>query len=115
MFEAADTVSEGSVKIEDGGAVWYGTTSVILAWPASLADSSRDFVAAVAAKDPHVRLRAIRLAHREACLRAPGALGRVECEVSVAAHADGLRIDVDVQAPLTLPRNAELSGRGPAS
>jgi hypothetical protein len=113
MFEGADAVSEGGVRMEDALAVWYGTTSLILAWPESLPLGSRAFVAAVAAKDPHVRLRAVRWAHREACLRAPGPLGRADCELRVGAGDDGLRIDVDVQAPLTLATPLGLDGRGP--
>jgi hypothetical protein len=114
MFEAADVVSEGSVRRDDAHAVWYGTTSLVLAWPSTLSRApTREFVAALAARDPHVRLRAVRTAYREASLRAPGALGRVECEVRVGARDDGLRIDVDVQAPLTLPSHLGVIGRGP--
>jgi hypothetical protein len=103
MFDAADVVSEGSVRSDRDVSVWYGTTSLILPWPQGLSVSrARDFFACIAAKDPHVRLRAVRTAHREATLRAPGSLGRAECEVRVAAREDGLWIDVDVQAPLTL-------------
>lgn len=114
LFEDADAMSEGSVKVEGSRAVWYGTTSLILAWPESVSPASREFIAAVAARDPHVRLRAIRTAHREASLRAPGPLGRVECELKVEATPEGLRIDVDVQAPLTLPSHLGLTRPGPA-
>ena len=113
LFERADAVSEGQVKLEGSASVWYGTTSLVLAWPASLSPSSRAFVAAVASRDPHVRLRAVRTAHREASVRAPGLLGRAECEVQVVARDDGLRIDVDVQAPLTLSTHLGLLERGP--
>jgi len=113
MFAHADAVSEGAVRVERALPVWYGTTSLILPWPERLPPSSWGFVAAVAVRDPHVRLRAVRWAHREACTRAPGPLGRVECEVRMGAEEGGLRIDVDVQAPLTLPSNLGLSGRGP--
>jgi hypothetical protein len=113
MFDGADVVSEGAVQESDTGATWFGTTSLVLAWPASLGDAtSRAFVAALAGRDPHVRLRALRIAHREACLRAPGSLGCAECEVRVGAGDDGLRIDVDVQAPLTLPSHLGALERG---
>jgi hypothetical protein len=114
MFAAADAVSEGSVRHEGAGPVWYGTTSLALPWPHSLAPASRDFVAAVAAQDLHVRLRAVRAAFREASLRAPGSMGRATCEVRVAAREDGLRIDVDVQAPLTLPSHLGVRRKGPS-
>lgn len=107
MFEAADVVSEGAARTLDAVTTWFGTTSLILVWPDSLpSPAARAFVAALAARDPHVRLRAVRIAHREASLRAPGSLGRAECDVQVEARDDGLRIDVDVQAPLTLPSHA---------
>jgi hypothetical protein len=96
LFDRADILSEGSARQEAHGRVWYGTTSLIL--PAEGADTA--LLAAVAARDVHVRLRAVRVARREACLRAPGRLGRLGCEVQVKAHAQGVRIDVDVQAPL---------------
>jgi hypothetical protein len=114
MFDAADVVNEGSVRGAGRLAEWFGTTSLILAWPASIEDpSSRAFVAAVAERDPHVRLRAIRVARREASLRAPAPLGRVECEVRFGSNEAGLRIDVDVQAPLNLPSDVGASGRDP--
>lgn len=114
MFEAADAVSEGLVKHEKGAPVWYGMTSLVLPWPGALSASAREFIAAVASRDVHVRLRAIRTAFREASLRAPGSLGRAVCEVRIEAKEDGLRIDVDVQAPLTLPSHVGFLSKGPA-
>ncbi len=115
MFEAADVMTEGAVQVEAEAAVWYGTTSLVLPWPSELCSPTvRDFVAAVATRDPHVRLRAMRTARREACLRAPSPLGRAECELRMEARNDGLRIDVDVQAPLTLPSHLGVLGRDPA-
>jgi len=96
MFERADVVSEGRVREEAHGRVWYGSTSLIL--PAPPADVA--YFAAVAERDIHVRLRALRAAHREAGSRAPGRLGRLFCELRFTADPRGVRIDVDVQAPL---------------
>jgi hypothetical protein len=96
LFARADVVSEGSARDEREGRVWYGSTSLIL--PADDRDSP--WLAAVAARDLHVRVRAIRTAQREACLRAPGRLGRFVCEIHVVSDARGVRVDVDVQAPL---------------
>jgi hypothetical protein len=96
LFERADIVSEGSVRDEAGGRVWYGTTSLILL----AGGPDAPLLAAIATRDVHVRLRAVRVARREACLRAPARLGRLACEIEVKPDARGVRIDVDVQAPL---------------
>ncbi len=101
LFERADVVSEGDVRAEKSGRVWYGSTSLILAVdPPSLEGPWSGSLASLAARDVHVRLRALRVAHREACLRAPGRLGRFACEMRVLPDPRGVRIDVDVQAPL---------------
>ena len=100
MFDAADALSEGSVRDEPQGRVWYGSTSLILALADSDPPAVRAFFVAFAAHDLHVRLRALRIACREATLRAPGPLGSSICEMRVTSDSRGLRIDVDVQAPL---------------
>jgi hypothetical protein len=114
LFDAADAVSEGAVRHEAGGLVWYGTTSLLLPWPVGLQTSAREFVTAVAQRDLHVRLRAVRIAFREASTRAPGSLGRLSCELKVESREEGLRIDVDVQAPLTLPSHLGVLRKGPS-
>lgn len=96
LFASADAISEGGARRERVGRVWYGSTSLILTTPVEDAP----LLAALAARDVHVRLRAIRSARREACLRAPAPLGRIACEVRFATDPRGVRIDVDVQAPL---------------
>jgi hypothetical protein len=96
LFARADILSEGSARSEPHGRVWYGTTSLIL--PADGADPA--LLAAVAERDVHVRLQALRIARREACLRAPARLGRLACEIQVKLDNRGVRIDVDMQAPL---------------
>jgi hypothetical protein len=96
LFDRADTVSEGGVRDEAHGRVWYGSTSLIL--PTRSDEAA--LLAALAARDVHVRLRAMRAARREACSRAPCRLGRIACEVRFSADSRGVRVDVDVQAPL---------------
>jgi hypothetical protein len=103
LFDHADTVSEGAVRDEAHGRVWYGSTSLIL--PTAAGDDAT-LLATLAARDLHVRLRAVRAAHREACQRAPSRLGRLACEMRVMALGHGVRIDVDVQAPLIERRTA---------
>jgi hypothetical protein len=96
LFDRADLVTEGAPREESQGRIWYGSTSMILP-----VDSGEiGLLAGVAARDMHVRLRALRAARREACLRAPGQLGRLACEIRVKPDPRGVRIDVDVQAPL---------------
>jgi hypothetical protein len=98
-FDAADTVSEGAARTEAKRRVWYGSTSLILLVETS-SDEERAFLAAVAERDLHVRTRALRLAMREATVRAGAPLGRSQCEIRFAVDPRGVRIDVDVQAPL---------------
>jgi hypothetical protein len=107
LFTRADIVSEGGVRVEAHGRVWYGSTSLIL--PAEAAEAP--FVTALAERDVHVRLRALRIAHREACLRAPARLGRLAGEIRFVADGRGVRIDVDVQAPLIEARAASRRAR----
>src|SRR5271154_3533689 len=59
LLERADIVSEGRVREEAQGRVWYGSTSLIL--PSQNLDAS--LVAAIADRDVHLRLRALRIAH----------------------------------------------------
>ena len=108
LFERADIVSEGSVRAETNCRMWYGSTSLILPVPD---DADPALLAGLAERDVHTRLRALRTAHREACLRAPARLGRFSCVIRVAAEGRGVRIDVDVQAPLIEGR---ARARGPA-
>jgi hypothetical protein len=103
LFDGADVVSEGSVDARREPLAWYGMTSVLIRWPHAIATpAARAYFAALASGDPHVRLRAVRIARREAVSRAPSALGSLSCELRLFAGDEGLRIDVDVQAPLTL-------------
>jgi hypothetical protein len=100
-FDAADVMSEGAARAErhaSGPLVWYGSTSLIVPLPGS--EEDRAFYAAVAERDLHVRTRALRIAAREAAARAPSPLGRSVCEIRVSTDPRGVRIDVDVQAPL---------------
>jgi len=100
LFESADAVSEGSLVREGASAVWYGSTSIVLRMPETASAPEAELMAAVASKDVHVRLRAVRIARREAQLRAPSSLGVSSCEIRVVPEAGRLRIDVDIQAPL---------------
>jgi hypothetical protein len=100
LFDAADMVSEGAVRDEEAGAVWYGSTSLILPLDEGTSARLREFFVAFAERDMHVRLRALRAALREAVARAPARLGSSACDIRVTSDSRGVRIDVDVQAPL---------------
>ncbi len=110
-MEAADAVSEGAARAEARGNVWYGSTSLILRFEAKT-DEERAFLVAVAARDLHIRTRALRVAVREAAVRAGSRLGRSQCEVRFAVDPGGMRIDVDVQAPF-IERSRAASRRVP--
>jgi hypothetical protein len=105
LFERADVISEGAPRDEADerhgtfGRTWFGSTSVILDLPSATREELRE-LAALAACDLHVRTRVVRLAQREAAVRAPQPLGRAVCELRFVPDPRGLRIDVDLQAPL---------------
>jgi hypothetical protein len=100
LFAEADAISEGGVKEENGERVWYGSTSLIVGLPVETPVEERAFLRALAEKDVHVHVHALRCATREAQSRAPAMLGRTSCELTFSEDPRGLRIDVDVQAPL---------------
>jgi hypothetical protein len=111
LFERADAISEGAVKEErNGERVWYGSTSLILELPVETSLEDRALLRALGEKDVHVHVHALRCAHREAQSRAPAMLGRVVCELRFDDDPRGLRIDVDVQAPLIERRRVKRTG-----
>lgn len=115
VVEAADVVSEGRTKIEGGQLVYYGSTSVLLRCRAAggtLPDAEIEALSALLRRDPHVRLRVIRIAHREAAARAGGPIGTVSAEIDVAASARGVALLVEVVARLS--RGDLRSTRAPA-
>jgi hypothetical protein len=106
----ADPCTEGAAaKGLDGEDAWFGSTSFLLPVSGSTEHLAR--WATWAGADVHVRLRALRVALGEASVRAPGPLGTAKCEVRVAPTATGLRIDVDVEAPLLGPGRAGVKSR----
>lgn len=95
LLATADVVSEGKVHEDQGGRAWFGSTSMILRVTTDL-----ERVVALISRDLHARTRVLRVARREASLRAPCPLGPLRSEVRVTSAGGSLRIDVDVQAPL---------------
>jgi hypothetical protein len=101
MFEAEDVMSEGALRAEAGGSVYYGTTSIVLLVQ-SKGGQIPDALIADCLKllrhDPHARLRAIRVAWREAAVRAAVPIGQMRAELSFSSSPLGVKIDVDVEA-----------------
>jgi hypothetical protein len=107
LFHAADVMSEGAVKIEREGPSYYGTTSVLLPFTSKggfVPDELALDVARIVARDPHARVRAVRIACREAQVRAVHPLGRIHAEVVVRPDSRGIRIDIDVEAAVHASR-----------
>ena len=101
LFETADVMSEGATRGEPDGPVYYGSTSVLLTLESLgglVPDALADQLLALVPRDPHARLRAVRVACLEAQLRSGGALGRVQAEVTVKRDPRGIRVDIDVEA-----------------
>lgn len=101
LIESADVMSEGQAQIEASGPVYYGTTSVLLTVASrggSLPDADVENLSTLLANDPHLRLRVLRIAVREARARAQGELGRVSAEMDVRSSSAGVLVTVDVVA-----------------
>jgi hypothetical protein len=118
LFESADVISEGATRPETEGAVYYGSTSIILlvrSRGGSVDDDQLDEVSRLVGNDPHARTRAVRIACLEAQLRAGGPIGRVRAELLVKKDPDGVRIDVEVEARVfDDPEQTDVSAnRGP--
>lgn len=103
LVEAADVVSEGATRVEGGALVFYGSTSVLFLRASAggaLADDEVSTFTGLLGCDPHLRLRAVRIAHREATARAGGPLATMLAEIHVAPNARGVALLVEVVARL---------------
>lgn len=105
LFEAADVMSEGATRSEREGAYYYGTTSVLLPTTTAggaLRPSEVEHILGAARLNPHARVRAIRIAYREALVRAAAPLGRLQAELVIRSDPRGVCFDVDVVARVFL-------------
>jgi hypothetical protein len=101
LFEAADVMSEGAVREEPDGKMYYGSTSIVLTFASrggQVPDNQADQVARLVARDPHARLRATRIARLEAQVRSAAPIGRVRAELGVKKVASGVQVSVEVEA-----------------
>jgi hypothetical protein len=103
LLEGADVVSEGAVRKEVEGLVYYGSTSVLLVpteHHRKYTDADLDMLANLLTADPHARVRAVRIACLEAQLRAGCDIGAVKAELTIRRDARGVRVDIDVEAAI---------------
>jgi hypothetical protein len=101
LFESADVMSEGAARSEPDGKKYYGSTSVLLPLVSKggrVPDAEADAIANVVARDPHARLRAVRIACLEAQVRSSSPIGRIRAELFVRRESRGIRVDVEVEA-----------------
>jgi hypothetical protein len=102
LFDTADVMSEGAPRGEGSERAYFGSSNIILLIAPEGPYQSAHNLAGAVARDPHVRLRAMRVARREAGQRANAPLDRVRTEISVSLCATGVAVHVDVEA-LVLP------------
>jgi hypothetical protein len=103
LFEAADVVSEGATRKEPEGTNYYGSTSVILPCVSCggiVPDQHSPRLVRALNADPHARLRAVRIAYLEAQLRAQQPIGQLSADLRFQLDPRGVRIDVEVEAPV---------------
>jgi hypothetical protein len=111
LFEAADVMSEGAVRQELEGPTYYGTTSLLLPFTSRgglVPDELALDVTRLVSRDPHARVRAVRIARREAQVRSVHPIGRIRAELVVRHDSRGIRLDVEVEARvLGMERDAQ--------
>lgn len=101
VLDHADVVSEGAPSA-DGS--YYGSTSVRVRVTPELGVPAAELVQ-LFVHDAHARLLLLRIAHREAAVRARGQLGVMQVEIACRLVDAALSVDMDVSAPLLSPAN----------
>ena len=113
LFEKADVVSEGAPRPSGDERVYFGSTDIVLRLEPERTGQTRSLLAAAVARDPHVRVRALRAARREAAQRAQGPLDRLIAEMTFGINDHGVVVHVEVEARVFPDRRAV--PRGPDS
>jgi hypothetical protein len=101
LLESADVMSEGASRDEGERSVYYGTTSLLLLLASRggrIPDDKVNEALRWLQADPHLRLRVVRLAQREAAQRANCELHCLHAEVTFFNVEGALRVDVEVEA-----------------
>jgi hypothetical protein len=107
LLDEADVVSEGASRGDDPCRRYFGSTNIRLAIQPERPGDDMERLAALAARDPHIRLRAVRLARREAAQRANGPIDCVRTETTITRCAAAVTIHVEVDAHVLPDRRAE--------
>jgi hypothetical protein len=100
LVRAADVVSEGEVTGDEGGRVYYGSTSLLLRPDPRLGVPSAGELTAQLASDPHFRLLVLRVVVREAAHRAGAEMGPVSAEIAFREREGCVAVTVDITAPI---------------
>lgn len=112
-MDGADIVSEGGMN----GDRYFGSTSIFLAWQKAPEGLSYDNAATRAQRqallhDPHLRVRALRLARREAEARATGNISSVSADLRADFDARGMFVTIDVEARIAAKPESIMARRG---
>jgi hypothetical protein len=110
LFEKADIVSEGAPRGEGEERCYFGSSDIVLPVHPERGGDTIENLAGAIAMDPHVRLRALRTARREAQQRAHGPMGSLRAEITVNPCAHGVTVHVEVEARVFPDRRAEPRG-----
>ena len=114
LFDTADVMSEGAPRGEGSERSYFGSSNIILLVGPEGPDQTAQTLAGAVARDPHVRLRAMRVARREAAQRANAPLDRVRTEITVSPCATGVAVHVEVEASVLPDRRATTRESGVA-
>jgi hypothetical protein len=115
LFEKADIVSEGAPRGDGDDRAYFGSSDIVLPVRPERGGDTMENLAGAIARDPHVRLRAVRMARREAQQRADGPMGSLRAEITVSPCAHGVTVHVEVEARVFPERRAEPRGALAAS
>ncbi|MGC4063524.1 MAG: hypothetical protein QM784_02510 [Polyangiaceae bacterium] len=103
LFDHAEILSEGAVRTDAEGRVYYGSTHIRLfdgrLFGANDAVARNDF-RQLMERDPHARLRAMRIACLEAQVRSGTSFEWTRTEVRFSSDSDAIDISIDVEARL---------------
>jgi hypothetical protein len=111
IMSTADVVSEGKTSTTGAELRYDGTTSIQISFSQFETDPrvTRATIIEVIAACPHLRLRATRIAHREAASRAHGMLSTLSSATSVSVSNERIAIVIEVSGRVDAQRRASSS------